>query len=299
MRIGFTLPQYGPLGERISEVPRFAREAEALGAAGLWAGDRLLTAVSPSVCYPGTDGVPEEFHVAADPFTVLTAAAVATERVLLGSNVINAPWYPPALLARQLAGIDRLSGGRLLAGFGTGWSPEEYRAVGVPMEERGARLDECLDVLETWWTTDPVEHDGPRWTIPAGHVRLKPAREPRPPIYLGAFAPRAMRRIALRADGWLPVVTLPGGFDPAAITEPMARLREEAGRAGRDPGELDVILRVNPSSEATVDDIADTLKRARGEAGVEHAFVELMYLSRDVDHALELCGRILDAAGRG
>lgn len=299
MRIGFALPQFGSLGERISEIPRFAREAEALGAAGLWVGDRLLAPVSPSVPYPGTDGVPEEFRLAADPFTVLTAAAVATERVLLGSNVVNAPWYPPALLARQLAGIDRLSGGRLLAGFGTGWSPEEYRAVGVPMEERGARLDECLDVLRAWWTTDPVEHRGPRWTIPTAHVRLKPAREPGPPIYLGAFAPRAMRRVALRADGWLPVVTLPGDFDPASITEPMAWMRQEAGRAGRDPGELEVILRVNPASEATVDDIVDALKRAHGQAGVEHSFVELMYLSHDVDHALELCERILDAAGRG
>ncbi|WP_406723666.1 TIGR03619 family F420-dependent LLM class oxidoreductase [Streptomyces sp. GD-15H] len=299
MRIGFTLPQFGAQALQTTDVTRFAREAEALGAASLWVGDRLLTAVSPSVGYGGSgDTVPEEFRTAADPFVWLAAAAAVTDRVLLGSNVLNAPWYPPALLARQLASIDRLSGGRLLVGLGTGWSPEEYQAAGVPMNERGARLDECLDILEAWWTRDPVEHKGSRWTIPPSHVQLKPAGSPRPPVYLAGFAPRAVQRVALRADGWLPVAALPGGFDPAAsIAEPMARIRAEARRAGRAPEELDVILRVNPSSRTTADDIADALKRAHGEAGIDHAFVDLMYLARDVDHALQVGAQVLKAVG--
>ncbi|GAA2503616.1 TIGR03619 family F420-dependent LLM class oxidoreductase [Streptomyces thermolineatus] len=300
MRIGFALPQFGAQALQAEHVTRFAREAEALGAGSLWVADRLFAAVDPSVGYAGTDTVPEEFRTVLDPFALLAAAAAVTDRALLGSSVLNAPWYPPALFARQLTTIDRIGGGRLLVGLGTGWSPEEYRAAGVPMDERGARLDECLDVLDAWWTTDPVEHRGAHWEIPAAHVRLKPARAPRPPLYLAGFAPRAVERIARRADGWLPIAAAGGKFDPeAAVTGPMARIREQARLAGRDPQALDVVLRVNTSAGTTVEDIAGVLRRARDEAGVEHAFVDPMYMTGDVDQCLELCGRVLESVGRG
>ncbi|MET7936689.1 TIGR03619 family F420-dependent LLM class oxidoreductase [Streptomyces sp. NPDC005322] len=219
MRIGFALPQFGELSHHPEDIARFARRAEELGADSLWVGDRLLTPVHPTVGYRGTNVIPPEFRSALDPFTVLATAAAATERVQLGTNVINAPWYPPAVLARSFTTIDRLSAGRLLVGLGTGWSPEEYEAVNVPMAERGRRLDECIDVLTAWWTENPVEYRGEHWTVPAAHVDIKPASRPHPPIYLGGFAPVALRRVARRADGWLPsalVTAKPGGPDPLA-----------------------------------------------------------------------------------
>jgi probable F420-dependent oxidoreductase len=298
MRIGFALPQFGALAHHPEEVARFARQAEELGAASLWVGDRLLDPVDPTVGYAGADTIPPEFRTALDPFATLATAAAVTERVQLGSNVINAPWYPPAVLARSLTTIDAMSAGRLLVGLGTGWSPEEYEAVNVPMAERGRRLDETLDALTAWWTANPVEHRGEHWTVPASYVDLKPATRPRPPVYLGGFVPTALRRVARRADGWLPIAVPPAPFDPeAAVVGPMASIREAAEREGRDPAALDAILRVNPSSEASVADITTVLARAEGEAGVGHAFVDLIYVAKDVDQALDLAQRILDRAG--
>ena len=216
MRIGFCLPQFGAMTGDVGAVVRFAREAEALGADSLWVGDRLLAPVRPAIGYGGTTSMPVQFRASLDPFAVLTAAAAVTERAQLGASVLNAPFYPPALLARSLTSIDVLSGGRLIPGFGTGWSPEEFQATGVPMAERGERLNECLDVLEALWTQNPAEHQGKHWDIAATYADLKPVRRPRPPIYLGGYAPAALRRVARRADGWLPSARVPGGFDPGA-----------------------------------------------------------------------------------
>jgi alkanesulfonate monooxygenase SsuD/methylene tetrahydromethanopterin reductase-like flavin-dependent oxidoreductase (luciferase family) len=186
MRIGFTLPQMGALAHYPQQVTRFARQVEELGADSLWVGDRLLAPVHPTVGYGGGDNpIPRAFHSLLDPFVLLSIAAVSTERVQIGTNVLNAPWYPPAVLARSLTSIDLVSGGRLVPGLGVGWSPEEYVAVGVPMAQRGARLDECLDALEAYWSDNPAEYHGTHWTIPATYADLKPVQHPRPPIYLG------------------------------------------------------------------------------------------------------------------
>lgn len=298
MRIGFTLPQWGAQAHEARQIVRYARELEELGAASLWVGDRLLAPVEPTVGYAGRDTFPEVFRSRLDPFAVMAVAASATERVEIGSDVLNAPWYPPAVLARSLTTIDHLSGGRLIAGLGSGWSPEEFEAVGVPMAERGARLDECLDALEALWTTDPAEYRGRHWAVARTHVALQPVRKPRPPIYLAGFAPAAAERVARRADGWLPVAT-PGArpVDPASITQPMAHLRNLAAQAGRDPAALRMILRLNPTRRATVQDVAGAIDLLGEKASVEHCFVDLMNLAATVDDALETAARVLELTG--
>jgi probable F420-dependent oxidoreductase len=298
MRIGFCLPQYGKLAARPDAVTTFARGAEEIGADSLWAGDRLLAAVSPIVGYVGSPDVPAEFRMVLDPFAVLTAAAAVTSRTLLGTSVLNAPFYPPSTLARSLTSIDVISGGRLIPGFGTGWSPEEYQAVGVPMNQRGARLDECLDVLQAWWTGDPTEHHGKYWDIAASHIDLKPVQSPRPPVYLSAWAPAALRRVARRADGWLPSGVIPGRFDPAGLAATLEKIRHDASEAGRDPESIGVALRINAVPPATAADIADACLRA-GEVGIGHAFADFMYLARNVDEALGLASEVYTRVSRG
>lgn len=294
MRIGFSLPQMGPVARQANEVGRFAKEAEALGADSFWVADRLLAPVEPTVGYGDGGGIPDVFRTVLDPFAVLAVAAATTERAEIGANILQAPLYAPALLARSLTTIDLISDGRLLPGFGVGWSPEEYRAAGVSMRERGARLDEALDTLEAWWTTDPVEFEGTYTRIPATHVGLKPARRPRPPIYLAGYAPAALRRIARRADGWLPVVQPGSGpFDPDAVNVPLADIRRLAAEEGRDPSGLGVILRLYPTPEATLDEVVEAISAAGRETDVDHCFVELMNLAHDVDHALELVRTVL------
>lgn len=293
MRIGFALPQFGALSRQQDQVAEFARQVEDLGADSLWVGDRLLAPVNPAVGYGGGTTIPEVFRAIADPFILLAVAATATSRVQLGTNVLNAPWYAPAVLARSLTSIDLVSGGRLVAGLGIGWSPEEYEAAGVPMKERGARLDECLDALDALWTVSPAEYRGRYVTVPATHAELKPARKP--PVYLAGFAPAALSRVALRGDGWLPVVR-PGArpFDPAAVTAPLARIREIAAGADRDPAGIGAVLRVYPVEGATVEETADTLIRAGREAGIEDAFVDLMMIASGTADAVRLAGQILD-----
>ncbi|KAA2255355.1 TIGR03619 family F420-dependent LLM class oxidoreductase [Solihabitans fulvus] len=294
MRIGFSLPQLGGVAARQADaVARFAGEAEALGAGSLWVGDRLLAPVNPTVGYPpGASTIPEEFHHILDPFVALGIAAAVTEKPLLGTNVINAPWYPPALLARSLTTIDAVSGGRLVPGFGSGWSPEEFQAASVPFAERGRRLDECLDALDQLWTADPAEYHGQHWTVPATHAGLKPVR--RPQIHLAGFAPAALRRVARRADGWLPILVLPGPTDPAElITAPMRRIREFAEQEGRDPAGIGLVLRVYPQPGATIDEVVSAIQRCSTEPDVRHLLVDLMFLATSVDHALELAETIL------
>ncbi|MFJ5228043.1 TIGR03619 family F420-dependent LLM class oxidoreductase [Streptomyces sp. NPDC088400] len=206
MHVGFSLPQYGAMSDQLDKLAGFARQAEELGADSLWVGDRVLAGVNPRVGYMGTDTIPWQLRTMLDPFVALSVAASVTERVLLGTSTLIAPWYSPLLLARSLTGVDVVSGGRLIPGLGTGWSPEEYQGVGVPWQERGARLDECLEVLEAVWTTEPVaRHEGRHYAFPAAHIGPKPLQRPRPPIYLSGFAPASQRRAARRADGVLPV----------------------------------------------------------------------------------------------
>ncbi|SDH14339.1 probable F420-dependent oxidoreductase, Rv2161c family [Pseudonocardia oroxyli] len=270
MRIGVTLPQFGDQAEEVGEIARFAREAEALGAASLWTGDRLLAAVEPRVNYPGLDHVPAEFRRSLDPVVLLAAAAAATTTARLGTSTLNAPWYPPAILARTALSLDRLSGGRLVLGLGLGWSPEEAEAVGSPMAERGARLDEFLDVLDVWTTGDPVSFVGKHTEIAPAHVDLKPHGIG---VYLGGWAPRSFARIAARGAGWLPAM-VPG--------QPLDGLVGLWDSLGRPPA----FLRVNAVAGMSVELIRDALGSA-AEAGFTDAFVELMYLCRGVDGGID------------
>jgi probable F420-dependent oxidoreductase len=293
MRIGFTLPQYGPVANTPAEITRFAAEAERLGADALWVGDRVLSPLEPRIGYglTGPGPFPPEFASVFDPFTALTLAAAVTSRVRLGTNVLNAPFYSPLPLARVLTSIDRASDGRLVAGFGVGWSPDEYEAVGAPFAQRGRWLDEILDVLEAAWTQGVVQHEGPQWTVPPSRIDHKPAR--RPPVQLGGFAPAALRRVGRRADGWLAAGSLPGGLDAQWLEQPLAAIGQAAREAGRDPSAIEVVLRVNPSKGVSAKEIADATLAVHEKIGLAEAIVELCYVAPETDHALELAQELL------
>ncbi|MEV4057799.1 TIGR03619 family F420-dependent LLM class oxidoreductase [Amycolatopsis sp. NPDC049688] len=291
--LGLALPQYGPLADPAA-VPRFAAAAESLGYASLWVGDRILAPLAPSDLYPG-GGTPEhpyprEFETFADPFTTLAAAAAVTNSVRLGMSALTGPVYSPVLLARALTSLDLASAGRLDVGFGLGWLREEYFATGVPWRGRGRRLEELLDALEALWTGDPAEHEGPQWRIAPSTVGLRPAQQPRPPLLLGGFSPPALARVGRRADGWL------AGWMPRQYLDGLWSVALEAAeKAGRDPGGLRRVLRINPRPGTGVDTVADVppcLDVAR-EAGITEVLLDLHYVAKDVDHALELAAELI------
>jgi probable F420-dependent oxidoreductase len=288
--LGFALPQYGESAHE--DVARFAAAAEQLGADSLWVGDRLLAAVHPSVGYVGKDTIPEEFRTCLDPFVALTVAATVTTKARLGSSVFVAPWYSPAQLARQLTSIDVISAGRLLPGFGIGWSPEEYQAAGAPFRRRGAQLDELLDALDALWTANPVAHKGERWSIPESWVNLKPVQQPRPPIYLGAFTPAGLKRVGERADGWMAGIQVPGRGHMALLNWQRQAIDDAALAAGRDPSTIHTYVRVNVADGTPVDQVADAVALL-ADNGYPDAFVDLMYAVTGIDAQLQWVERLL------
>ncbi|WP_206791022.1 TIGR03619 family F420-dependent LLM class oxidoreductase [Amycolatopsis sp. MtRt-6] len=292
MRLGLALPQYGALADPAA-VPRFATAAESLGFASLWVGDRVLAPRAPSDRYPG-GGTPEhpyprEFETFADPFTTLAAAAAVTRTARLGTSALTGPVYSPVLLARALTSLDLASSGRLDVGFGLGWLREEYFATGVPWADRGLRLEELLDALDALWTGDPAEHEGPQWRIAPSTVGLRPAQQPRPPVLLGGFSPPALARVGRRADGWLA-----GWMPERYLTGLWSVALEAAEKAGRDPGALRRVLRINPRPGTAVEAVADVhpcLDVAR-ELGISEVLVDLHFVAKDVGHALDLAAEL-------
>ena len=237
MRFGFALPQIGSLTGPEALVT-VAKRAEELGYDSLWVLDRILWPVNPRAPYPIGDGsLPVQYKSVLDPVETLTFAAAHTSRIALATGVLNIPWYNPVLLARRLTTLDILSGGRLRAGFGIGWSPDEYEAAGATWSDRGKRADEAIEILKKIWTTDPVEFQGKHYRIAKSFIGPKPVQKPHPPIYLAAFTPSALKRVAAVADAWLPV-----GIPLSDVGTIFDGIKHMAREAGRDPSALELIV---------------------------------------------------------
>ena len=241
MRIGFNLPQLGPAASPEAMV-RVAQRAEELGYDSVWVTERVLYPIEPRTPYVGSpDGsLPDVYKISFDPLESLTYVAGHTSRIALGTSILDMPYYNPVMLARRLTTLDVLSGGRLRLGLGQGWSEDEFEAVGASMKARGRRADEFISVLKAIWTTDPVEFHGEFFHVPKSIIQPKPVQKPHPPIYLATFVPSGMKRVAKMANGWFP-----GGMPPEALGPMITGLREMAQEAGRDPNELEVIVRAN------------------------------------------------------
>ena len=241
MKLGFALPNIGPVSTA-EAVTKVAQRAEALGYESLWTVERLLYPVKPQTPYPATpDGMlPEPYKHVLDPLEALTFAAAKTTKIGLGVSVLDIPYYNPVMLARRLSTLDFLSNGRLRVGLGLGWSKDEMDAAGADMKERGARADEFLDVLKAIWTTNPVEYRGKFYQVPKSYISPKPVQKPHPPIYLAAFAPPALKRLATKADGWNPVAIPVDG-----MAQMFGAIQKMAKEAGRDPSTLKMIVRAN------------------------------------------------------
>ncbi|MEE8200135.1 MAG: LLM class F420-dependent oxidoreductase [Candidatus Acidoferrales bacterium] len=284
MRIGICLPQLGALAGAENCV-KAAQRAEALGYDSLWVLDRLLYPVKPQTPYPVTpDGsLPEPYQRVLDPIGLLMFAATHTQRVALGTSVLDMPFYNPVVLARQLTTLDVLSGGRLRLGLGQGWSQDEFDATGADAKRRGPRADEFLQVLKAIWTTDPVEFQGKFFRVPKSIIQPKPVQKPHPPIIIAAFAERALKRVARFADGWNPT-----GIPLKSLPPMIQNLRAMAKKEGRDPSALKIYVRGNlvlsqkPRGKdgadftGTLDDIKEDVARCQA-LGAEELFFDLNF----------------------
>jgi probable F420-dependent oxidoreductase len=271
MRIGTILPNIGA-GVGAEELARAAARAEELGYANLWVVERLLYPVEPRSPYPVTaDGsLPSFYKHALTPLETLSFVASRTRRIGLGTSILLMPLHNPVMLARQIATLDVLSGGRARLGLGQGWSADELEAGGVSTGQRGERADEYLRMLEAIWTSDPAELHGKYFTLPRSILQPKPIQRPHPPIYMAAYAPGALARVGRQADGWMP-----SGVPLAAIGPMMNQVRQHAREAGRDPHSLELLIwapvdvRDHPAGEGrrdwvgTLDEIKRDIETAR------------------------------------
>ena len=246
--LGFGLPVSGRWATP-DTIRRIARRAEELGYASLWTFQRVLS--------PVTAELGPSHRSVLDPVVPLAHVAGHTDRIRLGTATICAPFTAPALLAKTLTSLDVLSGGRLTAGLGMGWLPQEYAAAGVPYERRGERMDEYLRCLEALWTQDPVEFAGDFYTVPRSHVGPPPVQRPHPPVLLGGAAAPALRRAGRLAQGWI----CSSRQDLTDLGASIETVRDGAREAGRDPDG-----RTDRGAPTPPGDAGAGARRARGPA---------------------------------
>lgn len=201
--------QYRRVGERVEE----------LGFDSLWVADRLA---SPYAGAPLLEGI-----------TTAAAFAGFTRRIPIKIGVLVAPSRHPYLLAKQLATVDFLSGGRLEVGVGIGINPADYEAIGIPFKQRGSRVDELIPALKACWSDSPAAYHGRHYNFDNVWLEPGPARPGGPPIWIGGTTEVALRRAARWGDGWLAYQV-----SPDQCAEMVASIRRQAAELGREPGSV-------------------------------------------------------------
>jgi probable F420-dependent oxidoreductase len=236
MKVGLVLPQLGTEATK-ENIEKIAVGAENGGFDSLWVAERLLWPVSPQTPYPATaDGsLPTFYQRVFDPLETLTFVAGKTERIALGTSVIDMLFHNPVVLAKRFATLDLLSDGRAICGLGIGWSKDEYQASNIPFKDRGKRADEFAQALRKMWQDDIVEFHGQFYSIPSSKIGPKPVQKPSIPIYFGGYVPNAFARIAKYGDGWL-ATQAAGPID--FLEKSIASLNEQAAKINRNPKEF-------------------------------------------------------------
>ena len=244
MKVGLRLPQTDERRATKENIISLAKGAENAGLDSLWVLERLIWPIIPRDSYPGTsDGkFPADWQYIFEPLETLTYVAAITESIALGTSVIDMLFHNPVILARRFATLDVLSEGRAIAGFGIGWSKDEYQASNIPFKDRGKRADEFLQVLERIWTEDVVEFKGEYYNIPPSKIGPKPVQKPHIPIYLGGYSQGTFTRIANYADGW--ICDIRNSLDQ--VKSYIDNLRNECYKAKRDPKDIHIAAILYP-----------------------------------------------------
>jgi probable F420-dependent oxidoreductase len=307
LRIGITLPQAGQQATR-ENVIQMAKLAEREGFDSLWVGERLLWPTNPQTPYPGTpDGsIPTEQQIILDPIETLAYVAANTNKIRLGTAVIDMLFHNPVVLARRFATLDILSEGRAIYGLGIGWSKDEYQASNIPFQNKGKRADEFLQALKRTWTDDVVEFKGEYYNIPASKIGPKPIQKPHPPIYIGGLSPNTyLRIINYETNGWLGVIGGPLEY----LDNTMKTIKDLANKSNKNPNNFKVILLTYPkivfdskgsqsaatTNESqrfpligTVDQVGNDIQRIK-QMGVDHIIFAYNFIpiGRDIDKMID------------
>ena len=229
-----------------------AEGAEQRGIGTIWVGEHVVLFTE----YESRDPYADDGRVPAppgsgllDPMVTLTYLAARTETVRLGTAMLLLPQRNPVYVAKEVATLDWLSGGRVDLGVGVGWLKEEFDALNTPWPRRGKRTDEYLEVLHTLWTDDVSSFAGETYQLPPCEMFPKPVQNPQPPIHIGGETPAALRRVARHGQGWHTF-----NRSPAQLAEGLAELDAHLEAAGRR--REDVRITVCPYfNQLTPDDV--------------------------------------------
>jgi probable F420-dependent oxidoreductase len=246
-----------------------ARALEERGFESVWAPEHSHIPTSRKSPFPGGGDLPKRYYDAMDPFVSLTAAAVATTKLKVGTGVCLVQQRDPIQTAKLVASIDQVSNGRFLFGVGGGWNQDEMENHGTEFKTRFKLMRERIEAMKQIWTKSKAEYHGDMVSFDEMMTWPKPVQKPHPPILVGGAFPQAARRAIRYGDGWCPIGGRPGS-DPLAALEQFRRMANEAGR---DPQSLPVTL-FNPTEDA------DQLARYR-DMGVDRVVVMLLSEPRD------------------
>jgi probable F420-dependent oxidoreductase len=271
MKFGVNLLNFGP-GATPEALARWGRVVEALGYHSLMVSDHV--AVTPDV----QDEYPAPFY---DPFVTLSWLAGFTRRLELGTTVAVLPYRHPLQVASMSESLHRLSGGRFILGVGVGWARQEYAALGVPFEKRGATTDDYLEAIRALWSRDVTSHDGPFASFEEVRTDAGSGLS-RPPVWVGGLSEAALRRAVRFGDGWHPNNARLRWLE----REGLPRLEEIAGEEGRPVPSLcpRVRLRITDAplddgrlpGEGSLEQIRSDLETL-ASLGAEHVVLDTFY----------------------
>lgn len=300
MKVGFNMPQLTAFASQ-NAVHEFAVRADEAGYDSLWVQDHFLYPKDPIQSHPvqqmtfGPEPImqwPEAYESVLDPLNALAYVAGITKNIRLGTSILVFGYHQPAVLAKQVATIDMLSGGRFDLGLGLGWSREEFAHAGTPFEKRGARCTDFIRALRAAWMENPTGYDGPFYNIPEGSTSPKPVQRdengnPAVPI-LGAFLQDAgFPRVAELCDAWHPA-----GHPPDVAMARLGQINEMAKeKYGRGP--LKIVHRIfsapslpgikeigdqlmQPSWGGTAEDMMPLLKACK-DAGIHEIVIDCSF----------------------
>jgi probable F420-dependent oxidoreductase len=246
MEFGFNVPTAGPLATP-EAIKQLVERGEALGFTIFAIADHIVIPRNfrPAYPYTPTGEVPDSFASgeALEPLSLMASLAMMTQKARLLTSVLVLPYREPVLTAKMFATIDVMSGGRVIAGCGSGWMEEEFEAVSAPpFAMRGEVTDEYIEAFLAMWTSEEPSYSGQHVNISDIYFRPQPVQKPHPPIWIGGDSMAALRRTARHGDGWYPV-----GISPKHPLNTVPRfavrakkLRDMTEQEGRDPDSIEV-----------------------------------------------------------
>jgi probable F420-dependent oxidoreductase len=248
MKLGIMPPYRGTDVANPDWVRAFCSVLEAEEVESTWAVEHVVVPAAYHSTYPydETGRMPlRDGDPIPDPLEWISFGAGATTRLIFGTAVLILPEHNPVHLAKRLATIDVLSGGRVLLGIGVGWLEEEFDAVGVPFADRGARVDEYVAAMRVLWNDDVATFDGRFTAFSEVSSRPRPVRAGGVPIIVGGHSPAAARRAGRLGDGFYPF-----GIGPTELIDLLAIMRDAATKAGRDPDGIEITTTSPRDAEA-------------------------------------------------